>query len=92
MDQLRGSASAARSLHRENSTTTERRSTRTTVTTREKAQVKTRNVIREPSNVGNRGEVEKSRSKAAGDVEGHYLKKREKDKDVAEGMSSLVNV
>ncbi|KAL1992095.1 hypothetical protein VTN49DRAFT_4127 [Thermomyces lanuginosus] len=84
MDQLRGSASAARSLHRENSTTTERRSTRTTVTTREKAQVKTRNVIREPSNVGNRGEVEKSRSKAAGDVEGHYLKKREKDKDVAE--------
>jgi gamma-tubulin complex component 2 len=63
MENLRGSTSSGRGLHREASNTTERRTERNTVTTRDRVHVKTRNTVKESPNAGNRGDFDKSRTR-----------------------------
>ena len=81
MEHMRGSSvSLKNKMPRDQATTSEKRAERSAV--REKARSRTRNSVQDSGNAGNRGNLERSRSKRASSPN-----VRKKEKELAEGQS-----
>lgn len=78
MEQMRASSTSQKSKMPRDQVISEKRTERTTVNTREKLQSRKRNSMKDSNSAGNRGDLERSRSKRTSQVEASPVQKQEK--------------
>lgn len=87
MEQMRGSTASQKSKMPREQVTSEKRTERAAINTREKAQTRSRHSVKETNSTGNRGDLERSRSKRTSQAEGTSPNIRKKEKETtAEGQ------